>query len=158
MNIRLKRGKGIVVTAAAVLASLVIFGGCSMGTAADNSVGGIKPAQSVDVSGLSDARNTPVVRAAKAVGPAVVGITNKAVARDWFNNPVETEGVGSGVVFRSDGYIVTNYHVISGAKEIIVSLSDGRSLKGKLIGQDEFTDLAVVKVDANDLPTAVFGN
>ena len=147
MNIRLKRGKGIVVTAAAVLASLVIFGGCSMGTAADNSVGGIKPAQSVDVSGLSDARNTPVVRAAKAVGPAVVGITNKAVARDWFNNPVETEGVGSGVVFRSDGYIVTNYHVISGAKEIIVSLSDGRSLKGKLIGQDEFTDLAVVKAD-----------
>ena len=97
-------------------------------------------------------------RAAKAVGPAVVGITNKAVARDWFNNPVETEGVGSGVIFRSDGYIVTNNHVIDGAKEIIVSLSDGRSLKGKLIGKDEFTDLAVVKVDESNLPTATFGN
>ena len=129
-----------------------------MGTAADNSVGGLKPAQTVDVSGLSEARNTPVVRAAKAVGPAVVGITNKAVARDWFNNPVETEGVGSGVIFRSDGYIVTNNHVIDGAKEIIVSLSDGRSLKGKLIGKDEFTDLAVVKVDESNLPTATFGN
>ena len=71
------------------------------------------------------------------VGPAVVGITNKAVVRDWFNNPVETQGVGSGVIFREDGYIVTNNHVVSGAKEIIVSLSDGRSLKGKLIGADD---------------------
>ena len=158
MNIRSKKRKGIALVAAAVMASFVIFGGCSMGTAADNSVGGTKPAQAVDVTGLSDARNTPVVRAAKAVGPAVVGITNKAVARDWFNNPVETEGVGSGVIFRSDGYIVTNNHVIDGAKEIIVSLSDGRSVKGKLVGKDEFTDLAVVKVDEKDLPTAVFGN
>ena len=102
--------------------------------------------------------NTPAVRAAKTVGPAVVGITNKAVVRDWFNNPVETQGVGSGVVFRADGYIVTNNHVVSGAKEIIVSLPDGRSLKGKLIGADELTDLAVVKVDAKALPTAKFGD
>lgn len=160
MNLHLKRHrrKGVVLTAAAVLASLAILGGCSMGTAADTRTTGTKPAQTVDVSNISDARNTPVVRAAKAVGPAVVGITNKAVARDWFNNPVQTEGVGSGVIFRSDGYIVTNNHVISGAKEIIVSLADGRSLKGKLIGQDEFTDLAVVKVDEDNLPTAVFGD
>ena len=161
MNIRsgLRHRKGAAFVAALAAASIIVFGGCSMGTAADNSVGEMQPAQqTADVSGLSEARNTPVVRAAKAVGPAVVGITNKAVARDWFNNPVETEGVGSGVIFRKDGYIVTNNHVISGAKEIIVSLSDGRSLKGKLIGTDEFTDLAVVKVDADDLPTAVFGN
>ncbi|WP_295164697.1 S1C family serine protease, partial [Selenomonas sp. F0473] len=160
MNFRsaLRRRKGAVFIAAISAASIIVFGGCSMGTAADNSVGGIRPTQTVDVSGLSEARNTPVVRAAKVVGPAVVGITNKAVARDWFNNPVETEGVGSGVIFRKDGYIVTNNHVVSGAKEIVVSLSDGRSLKGKLIGKDEFTDLAVVKVDANDLPTAAFGN
>ena len=82
MNIRSKKRKGIALAAGAVLASFVIFGGCSMGTAADNSVSAMKPAQTVDVSGLSEARNTPVVRAAKAVGPAVVGITNKAVARD----------------------------------------------------------------------------
>lgn len=96
--------------------------------------------------------------AAKTVGPAVVGITNKAIARDWFDNPVETEGVGSGVIFKSDGYIVTNNHVINGAKELIVSLSDGRSLKGKVIGADEVTDLAVVKIDAKDLPTATFAD
>ena len=160
MNIcsKIKNRKGTLLMAFAVAASVVVFGGCSMGAAADNTVGVAKPAQSVDVAGLSSNRDTPVVRAAKAVGPTVVGITNKAVARDWFNNPVETEGVGSGVIFRKDGYIVTNNHVISGAKEIIVSLSDGRSLKGKLVGKDELTDLAVVKVDADDLPTAVFGD
>ena len=149
--------------AAAMLAlSAVTFSGCSAGTAADNSTGVSESGQAAQTSNadvkLSDARNTPAVRAAKMVGPAVVGITNKAVARDWFNNPVETEGVGSGVIFREDGYIVTNNHVVSGAKEIIVSLSDGRSLKGKLIGADELTDLAVVKVDASGLPTAKFGD
>ena len=108
---------------------------------------------------ISEARNTPVVRAAKAVGPAIVGITNKAVARDWFNNQVEVnQGVGSGVIFQSDGYIVTNNHVISGAKDITVSLADGRSLPGKLIGTDTATDIAVVKVEATDLPTATFGD
>ena len=83
MNLHFKRHrrKGVVLTAAAVLASLAILGGCSMGTAADTRTTGTKPAQTVDVSNISDARNTPVVRAAKAVGPAVVGITNKAVAR-----------------------------------------------------------------------------
>lgn len=107
----------------------------------------------------SDARNTPVVRAAKEIGPAVVGITNKAVARDWFNNQVQVEqGVGSGVIFRSDGYIVTNNHVIAGAQEIVVSLSDGRSFTGQVVGADELTDLAVVKVDATDLPAAEFGD
>ena len=160
MNIcsKIKNRKENLLMAFAVAASVVVFGGCSMGAAADNTVSVAKPAHTVDVTGLSGNRDTPVVRAAKAVGPTVVGITNKAVARDWFNNPVETEGVGSGVIFREDGYIVTNNHVISGAKEIIVSLSDGRSLKGKLVGKDELTDLAVVKVDADDLPTAVFGD
>lgn len=136
-----------------LLAATVLFGGCTDGQA--GSAAQEKPAASQEIS---DARNTPVVRAAKAVGPAVVGITNKAVARDWFNNPVQVEGAGSGVIFRKDGYIVTNNHVISGAKEIIVSLSDGRSLSGKLVGADELTDLAVVKVDADDLPTAEFGD
>ena len=107
---------------------------------------------------ISDARNTPAVRVARTVGPAVVGITNKAVARDVFNRTFETEGVGSGVIFKSDGYIITNNHVIAGAKEIIVSLSDGNTITGKLIGTDEMTDIAVVKVDAKDLPTATLGN
>ena len=149
--------------------SAVFLTGCS-GSEAEKAVenaidGGGIPAASVNKDtqkageNASNARNTPVVRAAKEVGPAVVGITNKAVARDWFNNQVQVEqGVGSGVIFRADGYIVTNYHVIAGAQEIVVSLPDERSFTGQVIGADELTDLAVVKIDATDLKVAEFGN
>lgn len=149
--------------------SAVFLTGCS-GSEAEKAVenaidGGGIPTASVNKDtqkageNASNARNTPVVRAAKEVGPAVVGITNKAVARDWFNNQVQVEqGVGSGVIFRADGYIVTNYHVIAGAQEIVVSLPDERSFTGQVIGADELTDLAVVKIDANDLKVAEFGN
>ena len=76
----------------------VLFTGCgSNATQAASSNGSGIPAASA-AKDVSDARNTPVVRAAKAVGPAVVGITNKAVARDWFDNQVQVEkGVGSGL-------------------------------------------------------------
>ena len=157
-----KKKKNLV-AALMVAMSVVSVSGCSAGQA-DNGASSSSAAavqQAASNQTLSDARNTPVVRAAKTVGPTVVGITNKAVARDWFNNPVETEGVGSGVIFKNDGgksYIVTNNHVISNAKELIVSLADGRSLKGKLIGADEMTDLAVVRVDDGKLPTAKFGD
>ena len=163
-----KRIKSNVALGLAVLAmSTAFFAGCSLGDEAaeggnSESANVLQPTQaaaSTQTNGsISDARNTPVVKAAKAVGPTVVGITNKAVARDWFNNPVETEGVGSGVIFRSDGYIVTNYHVVSGAKELIVSLADGSTVNGKLIGADEMTDIAVVKIDKDNLPAATFGD
>jgi len=147
--------------AAVAVCGTILVTGCGDGNARGNDNKGIPETSSPQqaTGQISDARNTPVVRAAKSVGPAVVGITNKAVARDWFNNQFEVEqGVGSGVIFTADGYIVTNNHVIAGAREIIVSLSDGKSYKGKLIGADEITDIAVVKIDANNLPAATFGN
>ena len=109
---------------------------------------------------LSSARNTPIVSAAKKVGPAVVGITNKAYMRDFFNRVKLTErGTGSGVIYDAkNGYIATNNHVVEGASEIVVSLTDGRTVKGKVLGSDAATDLAVVKVDEKDLPVAVFGD
>lgn len=108
---------------------------------------------------LSNARNTPIVAAAKKVGPAVVGITNKAYVRDIFNRVQLTErGTGSGVIYDKAGYIATNNHVVEGASEIIVSLTDGRTVKGKVLGADAVTDLAVVKIDEGDLPVAEFGD
>jgi serine protease Do len=107
----------------------------------------------------SDARNTFVVQAVKKVSPAVVGITNKVYMRDNFDQQVLVDkGVGSGVIFDPDGYIATNYHVVQGAKEIAVSFTDGRTISGKVLGIDPATDLAVVKIDAHDLPTANFGD
>ncbi len=146
---------------AAAIFSLLTFSGCGSSETSENG-DGAKSNSVTEAAGantqVSDARNTPAVRVAKSVGPAVVGITNKAVARDFFNRQVETEGVGSGVIFRADGYIVTNNHVIAGAKELIVSLADGNTVAGELVGADEITDIAVVKVNAKDLPTAQFGN
>jgi len=79
--------------------------------------------------------------------------------RDNFDQKVLVEqGVGSGVIFDSTGYIVTNNHVVDGAQDITVSFADGRTMKGKVLGVDPATDLAVVKVDAKDLPTVNFGD
>lgn len=111
-----------------------------------------KPAAKTEQQ-LSAARNTPIVAAAKKVGPAVVGITNKAYVRDFFNRTQLMErGTGSGVIYDKDGYIATNNHVVEGASEIIVSLPDGRTVKGKVLGADAVTDLAVVKLMRITLP------
>ncbi len=98
------------------------------------------------------------VRVAAKVGPAVVGIINRSVVYDWWNRARVVEGGGSGVIFRADGYIVTNYHVVEGAEELVVILSDGRRLQGEVVGSDPPTDLAVVRVEADNLPTASFGD
>lgn len=67
-------------------------------------------------------------------------------------------GFGSGVVISTDGYILTNNHVIDGATDLDITLNDGRVFKGKLIGADEFTDIALVKIEADNLPVIPFGD
>ncbi|HEU4686245.1 MAG TPA: DegQ family serine endoprotease [Nitrospira sp.] len=67
-------------------------------------------------------------------------------------------GQGSGVIVSADGYILTNNHVIDGAREVTVTLPDKREFKGKIVGTDPKTDLAVVKIDAENLPTVPWGD
>ncbi len=68
-------------------------------------------------------------------------------------------GLGSGMIYRSDGLIITNAHVVKGASTVLVTLSDGRKFeKAKVLGRDEKTDIAVVKIDATDLPTVKLGD
>jgi serine protease Do len=67
-------------------------------------------------------------------------------------------GIGSGVIISPDGYIVTNNHVVEGAMEVRVTMHDRRSFPAKVIGTDKLTDLAVVKIDAKDLPTVAWGD
>ena len=71
---------------------------------------------------------------------------------------VPIKGLGTGFVFRSDGYILTNEHVVSGADEIKVTFLDGREFEGKVIGSDTLTDIAVVKIEAQGLPTISLGD
>jgi Do/DeqQ family serine protease len=111
-------------------------------------------------------------------GPAVVRIdSSRTVATqtpDGFNDPIfrqffgnqmpdmpaeHTErGVGSGFITRGDGRIITNAHVVDGADTVKVTLKDGRSFDGKVLGEDTVTDVAVVQVEAKDLPTVTLGN
>ncbi len=72
--------------------------------------------------------------------------------------PQIEHGIGSGVIISPDGYIVTNNHVVDGAMQMRVTLNDRRVLTAKLVGVDKLTDLAVVKVDAHDLPSVAWGD
>jgi serine protease Do len=108
--------------------------------------------------GGAPAQSGTVIYAAEAVTPTVVGITNRATGYDMFRRPYTQQSSGSGVVFRQDGYILTNHHVVEGATELLVNLADGRVLPGTIIGTDAFSDLAVIKVEATGLPVAAFGN
>ena len=102
---------------------------------------------------------SPVVAIAEQVGPTVVGVSNRGRVSDFFGRTTVTErGSGSGVIIDSRGYIVTNYHVIDGASEIIVTLADGEKVEAKLVGADQQTDLAVLKIEADNLPVAVLGD
>ena len=67
-------------------------------------------------------------------------------------------GVGSGFIVSKDGYVMTNHHVVEGADEIYVTLTDKREFKGKLIGSDQRTDVALVKIESNDLPSLKIGD
>jgi S1-C subfamily serine protease len=94
---------------------------------------------------LLDAYSSAVIRAVETVGPAVVKVE---VAR----------GGGSGVLFTPDGLILTNSHVVEGAGQLTVVMTDGRSIRAVLIGQDADTDLAVIRVDGTALPWATLGD
>ncbi len=91
------------------------------------------------------------------VEPAVASISVEAISRGLFFDFTD-EGAGTGIVVRPDGYIVTNYHVIQNANGIQVNLPSGESYDATIVGADIVTDLAVLKIEAQDLPTATFAN
>ncbi|XWK90019.1 MAG: HhoA/HhoB/HtrA family serine endopeptidase [Phormidium sp.] len=119
-----------------------------------------------------------IAEAAQKVGPAVVRIDaarkvetplpelfKNPLFRGFFGTekPVPSDerverGTGSGVILSADGRLVTNAHVVAGADIVRVTLKDGRSLDGRVIGVDQLTDLAVVKIEAKDLPTVSLGS
>lgn len=92
---------------------------------------------------------------ATKVSPAIVGISNNV--QNFFGEEITQSG-GTGIIFDSDGYIVTNNHVIDGAEKITVKLSSGKVYTAKVIGTDSRTDLAVIKIDGENFPTAKFGD
>lgn len=93
---------------------------------------------------------------AKKVTPSVVNIRVKVKQEDIFGNEFYSEGLGSGVIYTEDGYIITNNHVAGDAEELLVQLADGSEHEATLVGADENTDVAVIKIEQNNLPAADF--
>jgi serine protease Do len=147
---------------------------------AEASVGQAKISQeSIDILFKTNQAMAEVVTAVK---PAVVNIAStrtlerKGAPSPFFNDPFfrkffgeefgpsekprkfKQSGLGSGVIVDENGYILTNNHVIKDADEIVVKLSDKREFKGKVIGTDAKTDLAVIKIDSNNLPVLKLGD
>ena len=179
---------GLVAGAAAAFISGAAWHGLAATTASAPTTAAQATAQAPIVTGRSAAVNgsrDSYADVVKAVAPAVVTIRvdGKATASptqfdgdDFFRRffgdddqpgqrrqrmvprSFRQHGLGSGVVVTSDGYILTNNHVVDGADKIHVDLTDGRTLEAKVIGTDKASDLALVKVNAASLPVAPLGN
>lgn len=85
----------------------------------------------------------------KKVSPAVVSVSTKSIVRQWGRDFGIQEGIGSGFIINTEGYILTNYHVISGAQEVRIIFNDSKVVNAKIINYDAVQDIAVVKVDGN---------
>jgi S1-C subfamily serine protease len=101
-----------------------------------------------DEGAAANALEAQVIAVYEAVGPAVVNITNRGIAYDMFMQPVPQEGSGSGFIVDRQGHIVTNYHVIEGADQILVNMADGQEYEAEMVGSDPANDLAVIRIDA----------
>jgi len=119
-------------------------------------------------SAINASRRTAITDAVARVAPAVVTVQTEVVERvpaDVFeqffggrSGQRSAAGLGSGFIVRADGAIVTNAHVVAGATRISVALRDGTTYPARLVGIDETNDLAVLKIDARNLPTAPLGS
>lgn len=126
-----------------------------------------------DTKELNTSRHNSITEAVNKVQPAVVSVNiikTQIVKRyvNPFENPFfgffhnhpfkrKIQGIGSGVIFSEDGYILTNEHVVQGATEIKIILTDGRNFEAEIVGMDEKHDIAILKVDADNLPVARLG-
>ncbi|NMG07262.1 HhoA/HhoB/HtrA family serine endopeptidase [Brasilonema sp. UFV-L1] len=162
---------------------VISVGGCSIPTgtldAGKTDAQSQKPTQeptdktSSNILPVTSSSDNPnfVVGVVQKVGPAVVRIdAARTIASDEFDDPVfrrffgsqprprVEQGSGSGFIINSAGQILTNSHVVNGAQSVTVKLKDGRSFKGRVLGEDPVTDVAVIKIEANNLPTVSIGN
>ena len=160
--------------------AMVVFAGCDGESPDVEEAGDIvtvvqqrleRPGQQAraEISAAVDAtRRTAIVEAANRVAPAVVTVHTIHTERVRPRSPWEsfflppnanrqTSGLGSGFITSADGIVLTNDHVVSGADRIMVTLSEGRDLEATLVGSDPVTDVAVLRIDDEDLPVAPLG-
>ena len=132
---------------------------------ADINLGASTPPVNLDADATSFSK--AFIETAEKVTPAIVQITVVATTNNPHNDffffpfkdmPQEERGTGSGIIISDDGYILTNNHVVENASKVTVGLSDKRTFDATIVGTDPLTDLAVIKIDAKDLPVAYLGD
>jgi len=148
------------------LAAIACQGASSASSAAQSST----TSSPIDATtaAVSGSRRTAITAAVARVAPAVVTVQTEVVEHvpadvfeQFFGGRSGTRaaaGLGSGFIIRPDGAIVTNAHVVAGATRISVAMRDGTTYPARLVGIDETNDLAVLKIDARDLPVSPLGN
>ena len=151
-----------------IVLCMIVSGGVGFGGAAaanalfSNDTTSSAKTGSVKTTGytLEDATgsNKTVQEITKEARPSVVEIKTESVSSDSWIQQYVTQGAGSGVIITSDGYIVTNNHVIEGASKITVTTSDQQEYDAELVGTDPITDIAVLKIKAEGLTPATYGN
>ena len=171
-----RAGRKSVALGSALLLAGSLFGWTANGFGSEE-LDAVAPAPVVEA--MPDGTAASYADVVDRVAPAVVTIRSERTVkltsqslpdhpffRDFFGDrfpngriPERREGgMGSGVIVRQDGYILTNHHVVDGADEVTVELTDGRSFKAKVVGTDQPSDLAVLKVDAPGLKTLALGD
>lgn len=163
---RKKRGIGKKVLAgvlALVLVAAVSFGGGFAGYLVASKNGGqtvMYQAASGGSATSTSSTGGSLSDVAGAVTPSVVVVTTEQIVTDnyfWGGQQV-LSGAGSGVILTTDGYIVTNYHVVEGARQITVTLHDDSTYTATVVGSDQQSDIALLKIDATGLTPAVLGD
>jgi S1-C subfamily serine protease len=160
-----------------VLIALTLFAAaCSGGSSGDKTPAATSPAPTaagVTAAGAGTVASVPRIRSEDALTtpqiveklrPSIVRVQTETATLDVFGRTTPSTGVGTGVIIDTDGHIVTNNHVVTigdgntPADRITVTLADQRTLEAKIVGRDQPTDLAVLKIDATDITPARFGN
>lgn len=163
---RKKRGIGKKVLAgvlALVLVAAVSFGGGFAGYLVASKNGGqtvMYQAASGGSATSTSSTGGSLSDVASAVTPSVVVVTTEQIVTDnyfWGGQQV-LSGAGSGVILTTDGYIVTNYHVVEGAQQITVTLHDDSTYTATVVGSDQQSDIALLKIEATGLTPAVLGD
>jgi S1-C subfamily serine protease len=101
---------------------------------------------------------TDIVAAVQRVSPAVVSVATLRILRENMFEAIPVRGMGSGIIFDSNGGILTNHHIVEDAQRVQVATPDGKKFQGEVLGSDAMSDIAVVRVDGEGLPAVKLGD
>lgn len=153
-GVLISRSKFLLVFSSLV-AAILLVAGCS-----ENQTPGPEQenvAQTAPEPDVAVPSNEPVAQISSQVEPSVVQVNVQGIETTPFGEEEQQQGgLGSGVIYREDGYIITNDHVVQGAEQVNIALADGTTVQGEVIGGDPRTDIAVVQTERTDLPAATF--